>query len=53
MSHNTEPIDTTRLRDLLKSIAVYATGGLKALEARGTGSDRKLLTQLKGGGSDR
>ncbi|MEQ8401448.1 MAG: VWA domain-containing protein [Roseitalea porphyridii] len=41
------------LADLLKSIAVYATGGLKALEARGTGSDRKLLTQLKGGGSGR
>lgn len=41
------------LADLLKSIAVYATGGLKALEARGSGSDRKLLTQLKGGASGR
>lgn len=38
------------LADLLKSIAVYATGGVKALEARGTVADRRLLTQLKGGG---
>ncbi|WP_346432544.1 MULTISPECIES: VWA domain-containing protein [unclassified Roseitalea] len=41
------------LADLLKSIAVYATGGLKALEARGSQSDRKLLGQLKGGSNGR
>lgn len=32
---------------LLSSIAVYATGGLPALEKRGTDPDRKLLRQLK------
>ena len=41
------------LADLLKSIAVYATGGLKALEARGSAPDRKLLGQLKGGAAGR
>lgn len=38
------------LADLLSSIAVYATGGLKALSARGSESDRVLLEQLKPGG---
>lgn len=35
------------LAQLLSSIAVYATGGLKALEKRGAAADRKLLSQLK------
>lgn len=35
------------LADLLSSIAVYATGGLKALEARGRASDRKMIAHLK------
>ncbi|MBO6552323.1 MAG: VWA domain-containing protein [Roseitalea sp.] len=48
-----DPSSPRVLADLLKSIAVYATGGLKALEARGTGSDKRLLTQLKGGASGR
>ena len=33
---------------LLSSIAVFATGGLKALEARGSASDRLLLENLSG-----
>lgn len=48
-----DPSSPRVLADLLKSIAVYATGGLKALETRGTGSDRKLLTQMKGGSAGR
>lgn len=48
-----DPSSPQVLTDLLKSIAVYATGGLKALEARGSGSDRKLLAQLKGGDKGR
>ncbi len=35
------------LAQLLSSIAVYATGGVKALEKRGSSADRKLLSQLK------
>ena len=35
------------LAQLLSSIAVYASGGLKALEKRGAASDRKLLSQLR------
>jgi len=38
------------LRDLLASIAVYATGGLRALTARGSKSDRILIEHLKGSG---
>ncbi|MEL6437238.1 MAG: VWA domain-containing protein [Pseudomonadota bacterium] len=38
------------LADLLSSIAVYATGGLKALTARGTKSDRLLIDHMKGDG---
>ncbi|MEO1702046.1 MAG: VWA domain-containing protein [Pseudomonadota bacterium] len=38
------------LKDLLSSIAVYATGGLRALTARGHKSDRVLIEHLKGGG---
>lgn len=37
------------LARLLASIAVYATGGLTALEARGTTEDRLLIGHLKGG----
>jgi hypothetical protein len=37
------------LAKLLSAIAVYATGGLKALESRGTREDRLLLAQMKGG----
>jgi len=33
---------------LLESIAVYATGGLKALEARGSREDRLLIEKLSG-----
>ena len=36
------------LSKLLETIAVYATGGLKALEARGTAEDRLLLENLAG-----
>ncbi|MEP9398422.1 VWA domain-containing protein [Mesorhizobium sp. KR2-14] len=38
------------LAKLLSAIAVYATGGLKALEARGSSEDRLLLSQLRAGG---
>ena len=40
------------LARLLSSIAVFATGGLKALQARGSASDRLLIEHLggKGGG---
>lgn len=37
------------LSRLLSSIAVYAAGGLKALEKRGTREDRLLITRLCGG----
>lgn len=37
------------LKKLLSSIAVYATGGLKALESRGRSEDRLMLSHLKGG----
>lgn len=36
------------LKELLSSIAVYATGGIKALEARGGKSDHLLLEKLSG-----
>ncbi|MEO0542570.1 MAG: VWA domain-containing protein [Pseudomonadota bacterium] len=36
------------LKDLLSSIAVYATGGLRALTARDSKSDRILIEHLKG-----
>ncbi len=35
--------------ELLSTIAVYATGGLKALEARGRPEDRLLIENLRGG----
>jgi hypothetical protein len=37
------------LAKLLSAIAVFATGGLKALEARGGAEDRLLIQHLKGG----
>lgn len=37
------------LAKLLSTIAVYATGGHAALEARGTAEDRLLLENLRGG----
>jgi len=37
------------LAKLLSSIAVYAAGGLKALENRGTHEDRLLIAQMSGG----
>jgi hypothetical protein len=37
------------LARLLSAVAVFATGGLKALEARGSAEDRLLLQHLKGG----
>lgn len=37
------------LSRLLSAIAVYATGGLKALESRGLREDRLLLEQMGGG----
>jgi hypothetical protein len=41
------------LARLLTSVAVYATGGLKALEARGTAEDRLMIEHLTGGASRR
>jgi hypothetical protein len=38
------------LARLLATIAVFATGGLPALEARGTAEDRLLLENLRRGG---
>jgi len=37
------------LARLLSSIAVYAAGGLKALESRGSREDRLLIAQMSGG----
>lgn len=37
------------LARLLSAVAVYATGGLKALEARGGSEERLLIQHLKGG----
>ena len=36
---------------LLQAVAVYAAGGMKALEARGGREDRLLISHLKGGGA--
>jgi orotidine-5'-phosphate decarboxylase len=36
------------LSRLLSAVAVYATGGLKALEARGRPEDRQMIEHLKG-----
>lgn len=38
-----------QLGELLKAVAVYATGGLKALEGRRDAGSTLLLEQLKGG----
>ena len=38
------------LASLLSAVAVYATGGLKALEARGRAGDRLLIENLRGKG---
>jgi orotidine-5'-phosphate decarboxylase len=38
------------LSRLLSAVAVYATGGLKALEARGRAEDRQMIEHLKGSG---
>lgn len=39
------------LAGLLSAVAMFATGGLKALEARGSPGDRLLIEHLRGGGS--
>ncbi len=39
------------LAGLLSAVAVYATGGLKALEARGRPEDRLMIEHLRGGGN--
>jgi len=38
------------LRKLLSAVAVFATGGLKALEARGRPEDRLMIEHIKGRG---
>jgi hypothetical protein len=38
------------LARLLSAVAVFATGGLKALEARGRSEDRQMIEHLKAGG---
>lgn len=38
------------LASILSAVAVYATGGLKALEARGRAGDRLLIENLRGKG---
>ena len=38
------------LANLLSAVAVYATGGLKALEARGRAEDRLMIENLRGKG---
>jgi len=40
-----------QLGELLKAVAAFATGGLKALEGRKDAGSVKLLTQLKSGTS--
>ena len=37
------------LARLLSAVAIFATGGLKALEARGRAEDRQMIEHLKGG----
>jgi hypothetical protein len=39
------------LAKLLSAVAVFATGGLKALEARGRPEDRLMIEHLRGGGN--
>lgn len=39
------------LAGLLSAVAVFATGGLKALEARGRPEDRLMIEHLRGGGN--
>ncbi len=36
-----------QLAQLLRAAAIYAAGGLKALEKRGSASDRLLLAQMR------
>jgi hypothetical protein len=45
--HSFHPGAADQLRELLGAVAAFATGGLKALENRHTGSARKLLEQIK------
>ena len=45
-----DPQSAATLSRLLSSIAIFATGGLKALEARGSDSDRLLIENLGGKG---
>ncbi|TJV28137.1 MAG: VWA domain-containing protein, partial [Mesorhizobium sp.] len=40
---------TATLASLLSAVAVFATGGLKALEARGRPEDRLLIEHLRSG----
>jgi len=42
-----DPGAADRLRDLLRAVAAFATGGLRALSARRDASSVKLLQQLK------
>ena len=37
------------LARLLSAVAVFATGGLKALEARGRPEDRLMIENMRGG----
>ncbi len=39
------------LAGLLSSVAIYASGGLKALEERGSTSDRLMISHIRSGGS--
>jgi hypothetical protein len=39
------------LAKLLSAVAVFATGGLKALEARGRPEDRLMIENMRGGGT--
>jgi hypothetical protein len=42
-----DPGAADQLRDLLRAVAAFATGGLRALSARGDAGSVKLLQQLK------
>jgi hypothetical protein len=45
-----DPSAASTLARLLSAVAVYATGGLKALEARGRDEDRLMIEHLRGKG---
>jgi len=45
--HRFDQGSARQLSELLRAVAVYATGGVKALERQGSAAARLLLTQIR------